>query len=194
MAAVARDSTATKERLLRAAVDEFATHGIAGARVDRIAGAARANKQLIYAYFGSKNALFDAALTERCTALMDSVPFAADDIPGYVGRLFDYVVAHPEVQRLVTWAALERPGVVPAFETASYTAKLVAIGDAQSAGRLGATFAPADLLALAMSLAGAWFNASEAIRTFDSTAPWSAERLAQFRRAAVEAASRLTAP
>jgi AcrR family transcriptional regulator len=49
MAVAARDSAATKERLLAAATDEFAAHGIAGARVDRIAAAARANKQLIYA-------------------------------------------------------------------------------------------------------------------------------------------------
>jgi AcrR family transcriptional regulator len=62
MAVAARDSAATKERLLEAATAEFAAHGIAGARVDRIAAAARANKQLIYAYFGSKEQLFDAVL------------------------------------------------------------------------------------------------------------------------------------
>ena len=37
---------------------EFSAYGIAGARVDRIASAAKANKQAIYAYFGSKDALF----------------------------------------------------------------------------------------------------------------------------------------
>jgi AcrR family transcriptional regulator len=34
----------------------------AGARVDRIAASANANKQLIHAYFGSKDQLFDAVL------------------------------------------------------------------------------------------------------------------------------------
>jgi hypothetical protein len=42
-----------------------------------------------------------------------------------------------------------------------------------------------------MGLAGAWFSASEAIRRFDSQDPWSPERLAQFRDAAVEAVARI---
>jgi AcrR family transcriptional regulator len=191
MAVAARSSAATKERLLQAATDEFATHGIAGARVDRIAAAARANKQLIYAYFGSKDGLFDAALTESCTDLMDSVPFDPDDIPGYVGRLFDYAAAHPDVYRLVTWAGLERPSAVAEFEADSYGAKLAAITDAQRDGRLDASLAPADLLALVIGLAGSWFSASEAVRRFDSKKPWSPNRLAQFRGAAVEAARRI---
>ena len=40
------DAQATKRRLLAAATAEFAAHGLAGARVDRIAAAARANKAL----------------------------------------------------------------------------------------------------------------------------------------------------
>jgi AcrR family transcriptional regulator len=41
------DAEATKRRLLDAARDEFAAYGIAGARVDRIAEAAQANKAQI---------------------------------------------------------------------------------------------------------------------------------------------------
>ena len=191
MATVTRDAQATRARLLAAAIEEFAAHGVAGARVDRIAYAAGANKQLIYAYFESKDGLFDAALTESCTTLMDRVPFDPGDIPGYVGRLFDYAVAHPEVYRLVTWAGLERPNAVAEFEAASYGAKLRAITEAQRERRLDASLAPADLLALMIGLAGAWFSTSEAIRRFDSKDPWSPKRLAQFRSAAVEAATRL---
>jgi AcrR family transcriptional regulator len=186
-----RDAEATKARLLAAATDEFAAHGVAGARVDRIAHAAGANKQLIYAYFESKDGLFDAVLAEHCESLAERVPFHAEDIPGYVGRLFDYVLEHPEVYRLVSWAALERPAAVAAFERDSYGAKLKAISDAQKAGRIDTSFAPGDLLALAMGVAAAWFNASEAIRRFGSQDPMSPRRLAQFRRAAVEAASRM---
>jgi AcrR family transcriptional regulator len=191
MAVTVRNSTATKQRLLEAAIDEFAAHGIAGARVDRIAKAAEANKQLIYAYFGNKDGLFDAALTESCTELTDRVPFDADDIPGYVGRLFDYAVEHPEIYRLVTWAGLERPTAVAEFEADSYGAKLSAIADAQREARLDASLAPADLLALVMGLAAAWFSASEAVRRSDSDDPWSHQRLGQFRTAAVEGARRL---
>jgi AcrR family transcriptional regulator len=116
VATTTRDAEATRARLLAAATDEFARHGVAGARVDRIASAAAANKQLIYAYFESKDGLFDAVLAKHCGALADQVPFDADDIPGYVGRLFDYALEHPEVYRLVSWAALERPAAAAAFE------------------------------------------------------------------------------
>jgi AcrR family transcriptional regulator len=191
MAVAARDSAATKERLLAAATGEFAAHGIAGARVDRIAAAARANKQLIYAYYGSKEELFDAVVATSCGPLVQEVPFDADDLPGYVGRLFDYLIAHPEVVRLVLWAGLERPTAVAPFEADSYRAKLQELTEAQRDGRVDATFAPADLLALLLGLVGAWFTASEAIRTHDTKQPWSPKRLAQFRRAAVEAAARI---
>jgi AcrR family transcriptional regulator len=186
-----RDAKATRERLLAAATDEFARHGVAGARVDRIAQAAGANKQLIYAYFENKDGLFDAVLARTCGALAEQVPFDAEDMPGYVGRLFDYALEHPEVYRLVNWAALERPDSIADFERDSYGAKLKAIASAQKAGRVDASFAPADLLALLMAKAAAWFSASEAIRRFDSKDPMSPRRLAQFRRAAIEAASRM---
>ncbi|MEU7889824.1 helix-turn-helix domain-containing protein [Microbispora bryophytorum] len=38
---------------------EFAEHGIAGARIERIVSAARTNKAQLYAYFGNKDKLFD---------------------------------------------------------------------------------------------------------------------------------------
>ena len=192
MAVATRDSAATKERLLDAATGEFAAHGIAGARVDRIAAAARANKQLIYAYFGSKEQLFDAVVATSCGPLVQAVPFDPEDLPGYVGRLFDYVIEHPEVVRLVLWAGLERPTAIAPFEADSYRAKLKALTEAQRERRIDATFAPADLLALLLGLVGAWFTASEAIRTHDTKQPWSPKRLAQFRHAAVEAAARIT--
>jgi Tetracyclin repressor-like, C-terminal domain len=130
-------------------------------------------------------------LTTRFRALTEDVPFAPDDLAGYVGRLFDYLVQHPEVLRLATWAGLERPTAVAAFEADSYRTKLIAIADAQRDGRLDPSFAPADLLALALGVTGAWFTASEALRTHDSENPWSTERLAQFRAAAVQATTRI---
>jgi hypothetical protein len=112
-------------------------------------------------------------LTRRFRALTEDVPFTPDDLAGYVGRLFDYLVEHPEVLRLATWAGLERPTAVAAFEADSYRTKLIAVTDAQRDGRLDASFTPADLLALALALgvAGAWFTASEALRTHDSPNP-----------------------
>ncbi len=58
----ARDPEATRDRILGAAREEFATLGLGGARIDAIAEAAGANKQMIYHYFGSKDLLFSAVL------------------------------------------------------------------------------------------------------------------------------------
>src|SRR5260370_20400240 len=52
----------TKTRILDAALDEFSTHGVAGARVDRISATAGCNKNLLYVYFGSKDNLFTSVL------------------------------------------------------------------------------------------------------------------------------------
>lgn len=52
----------TRARILDAALSEFSTHGLAGARTDRIANAAAVNKALLYYYFESKENLYLAAL------------------------------------------------------------------------------------------------------------------------------------
>ena len=41
---------------------DFAAYGSAGARIERIAAAAQANKQAIYLYFGGKDKLFGAVV------------------------------------------------------------------------------------------------------------------------------------
>jgi AcrR family transcriptional regulator len=57
-----RDAEATKARILDAAKKEFAKNGLGGARVDLISEKARANKRMIYHYFGSKEGLFQTVL------------------------------------------------------------------------------------------------------------------------------------
>ena len=57
-----RDADRSQQTILLAARDEFATYGLAGARVDRIAERAEINKRLIYYYFKSKDNLFLAVL------------------------------------------------------------------------------------------------------------------------------------
>ena len=57
-----RDPEASKATILVAATAEFAEHGFAGARVDRIADKASVNKRMLYYYFGNKDDLFLAVL------------------------------------------------------------------------------------------------------------------------------------
>jgi AcrR family transcriptional regulator len=52
---------ASKAKLLSAAREEFARHGLLGARVDTIARKAGVNKQLIYYHFSSKTRTWAAS-------------------------------------------------------------------------------------------------------------------------------------
>ncbi len=60
-----RDAERTRQRILESATADFARYGLGGARVDRIARRAGANKRMLYYYFGDKERLFLAALEER---------------------------------------------------------------------------------------------------------------------------------
>ncbi len=61
-----------KEAILDAARGEFADLGYSGARVERIAAAAGANKQLIFHYFGSKDGLYAAVAAATFLGAPDS--------------------------------------------------------------------------------------------------------------------------
>ncbi|MEC3994848.1 TetR family transcriptional regulator [Actinacidiphila sp. DG2A-62] len=153
-----RDAEATRRRLLDAATQEFAAYGIAGARVDRIAAAARSNKAQIYHYFGSKDGLFDAVFDAMCRETVDAVPIDPANLPEYAGRLHDSYRARPYVQRLATWYRLERAGsgtLLPVVME-SNAAKVRAIAAAQEAGLIPARFSPVDLLGLVLHLSGFW--------------------------------------
>jgi AcrR family transcriptional regulator len=190
-----RDAKATQERLLLAAVDEFAERGLAGARIDRIAERADANKRLIYAYFGSKDDLFDAVLARTLGVLTESVPFTPQDLPGYAGALFDQLVGQPKVLRLATWRNFERAAASEA-ERASYGRKVAAIKAAQKAGKVDGAIPAPDLLAMLMSLVTSWLSAPAALKELGGGGrdPMPARRLNQHRRALVEVVARAVTP
>jgi AcrR family transcriptional regulator len=59
-----RNIGSTRERILKAAYEEFARYGFAGARVERINSRAKANQRMIYYLFGSKEQLYQAVLLQ----------------------------------------------------------------------------------------------------------------------------------
>lgn len=162
-----RQSQATQKRLLDAAFEEFQQYGLAGARVDRIAEQARANKRLIYVYFGDKEQLFDTVVVRRLQAMIQAhdVPFTADDLdlPSYAAELFDYLEERPGVQRLFLWRNLERIETSEA-EHAAYREKVAQIAAAQRAGRLDASLPPAHVFAFLLATVQSWAIASPALR------------------------------
>jgi len=98
-----RNPEATRQKLLTAARREFADSGLAGARVDEIAARAGVNKQLVYHYFGDKDALYLAVLEwvyeeiraqERELNLEGLPPEQA--IKKLIEGSFDHLAAHPD--------------------------------------------------------------------------------------------------
>jgi AcrR family transcriptional regulator len=150
-----RDAEATRRRILAAATAEFAAHGIAGARVDRIAAAADANKSLIYTYFGNKEELFDAVFEAMVATTVEEVTIDADDLPGFATRIFDHRLEHPELIRLVAWDRLERDGagVAGAAVQAAHDTKVKAIARAQREGKVAATLGAAALMEFVLAVA-----------------------------------------
>lgn len=118
----------TSAALLRAARSEFAEHGIAGGRIDRIAKNAGVNKERIYAYFGSKERLFDVAVADALAELVDVIALRpGDDLGDYVLQVIAHHRASPELSRLMLWESLHYGGGdLPASgsRAALYRAKL----------------------------------------------------------------------
>ncbi|WP_043685652.1 TetR family transcriptional regulator [Streptomyces xylophagus] len=151
-----RDPEATKARIFEAAVAEFARHGIAGARIDRIAVEAKANKQLIYAYFGNKAELFTQVLGKSMLDLAVTLPVDPDDIEGWIDRLMDYHEAHPALLRLLFWEGLEY-GTAELPDEAErqqhYAFKVAALQDGQDRGVVSDAIPARDLLFLLVAMA-----------------------------------------
>jgi AcrR family transcriptional regulator len=170
-----RDAAATRARILAAAVTEFAQHGLAGGRIERIARASGSNVRMIYAYFTDKDGLFDAALTSALTTLAEQVPPRHDDLPRWAGELFDHHQRDPAALRLSMWAQLERPSAA-AEPMQSYLHKTAVVADSQ----------------LIYAITQAWYLTPIGLLASDGSDPRSPERIAAHRSAVVAAAARFT--
>ena len=103
-----RDADRSQLAILLAARDEFAQHGLGGARVDRIAERADVNKRLIYYYFKSKDELFLAVLENAYADIRDAETelHLRDMDPAQALRrltefTWEYYIAHPEFLTLL---------------------------------------------------------------------------------------------
>jgi len=98
----------SRAAILQAAAREFAENGIAGARTDAIADAARVNKALLYYYFQDKETLYGAVLDNAFTGMKQTVFKALDSslparqkILAYVGAYFDFIASNQIYPKLM---------------------------------------------------------------------------------------------
>jgi len=185
------DGEATRARILSAASREFAQHGMAGARVDRIAAAASASKERLYSYFGDKRTLFVAVLDAHMNEVMETMAPDAEDLPAFVGRIFDFAQEHPEHFRMMDWARLGGDfDLVPAVPASIRERDSAAITEAQARGIIDRDWDATELFTLLFTLA----TTSVRLVGVNDAADAAPEVVARHRAAAVRAARKLIAP
>ncbi|MDF1777720.1 MAG: TetR/AcrR family transcriptional regulator [Rhizobiaceae bacterium] len=97
-----RNAADTKEKILQAARNEFAQHGFAGARTERIVAKAGSNPRMLYHYFGSKSALYVTVLEEALGDLRSAeLKIDVDHLEPLEGlmQLFDFMNRHFQTNR-----------------------------------------------------------------------------------------------
>lgn len=149
-----RNPERSRQRIVTAALQEFAAHGFAGARVEAIARRAGLNKQLISHYFGGKLALFQAVMAERRLRGGGELDGEPEHFPDALPWLFDRARADPEWIRVLLWEALEPAVETPAAagaeaRQARYGERAGWVSAEQAAGRLPTGMDP-DLLFLTL--------------------------------------------
>ncbi|AKM31820.1 TetR family transcriptional regulator [Pandoraea faecigallinarum] len=105
---IKRDPERTRQRILAAAIEEFAERGSSGARVDSIARRAEINERMLYYYFGNKDQLYLAVLEEvygefnraEHALKLDLLP-PLDAVAELAHFVWDYYADHPELIQLI---------------------------------------------------------------------------------------------
>jgi AcrR family transcriptional regulator len=186
-----RTKTELRGEILAAARAEFAQYGLAGARIDRIARAANASKERLYAHFGDKETLFRDVVATDGAELFRAVELRPDAVPEFVGEIFDLVQSRPEHLRMITWAQLEGfPLDEPEVDGEQPPEKAIAaLEQAQADGHVDTGWEPRELLVLLFAIGLGWAHWPDpAAATTDPKA------VARRRAAVVEAATRVVKP
>lgn len=190
---VARDATATKERILEAAFEEFASRGFAGSRVDDIAEKAQCNKALLYQYYGDKEALFRQVLECKMAGLQ-AIKENQDSFAEAAGEFFDFYAANPWLPRMHMWEALDfGDAAVPneAERAHKYDEHIDRMKDAQAAGKIDPALDTRQTLVSLIGLIQIWFAAPQTARMICGGNPYSKEALKKRRAHVVDAARRI---
>jgi AcrR family transcriptional regulator len=152
-----RDSgVQTRANIRDAAHIEFAARGLAGSRVDRIAKAAGANVQRIYAYHSDKLSLFRACVLDAVGDLDRAIGDDVEDVVTLAGRMFDHISADPRNVRILTWARLEIEDDLRTLVATSGTDPLRRVRALADAGGIDPRWTPEDVFVVLLSFCEEW--------------------------------------
>ena len=186
--------TTTKDRLLKAAFEEFSKRGFAGARVDEIATRAGANKALIYQYYGDKEALFKHVLEIKVREMGRIATDDPDRFPEAIGEFFDFHAANPWLTRLRLWEALDfgMKAVPNEAERKKHLGEHVEqIEEFQRAGVVDPTLDARQLLVTLIGMVEVWFSVPQVARMVSGGNPYTPEALKKRRAHLIDAARKL---
>ena len=144
-----RDLARTRERILKAAMAEFADKGLAGARCADIARRARVNKRMLFYCFGRKENLYREIVRRKFAERAAFLESAPDDLAGAILHWYEAGSSDLEWVRLVEWEALETSGhrLVGERERRDYFRRTLArLRRAQASGRLPRDIDPLQLV------------------------------------------------
>lgn len=96
----------SRSAILKAAVVEFARHGLSGARMEHIATRSGFNKGLVYRYFKSREELFEKTLAWKFEQQMSVALAVPDDLGDALVYWFDNASRDPRFVQLIQREAL----------------------------------------------------------------------------------------
>jgi TetR/AcrR family transcriptional regulator len=138
--------TGAAERILKAAMREFAKHGFAGARVEHILKRADVSPRSLYYHFGSKQGLYDAVRERlREQHFQDFVSGVTDE------PLIDRLLANIDLamtprwqqwSRMLMWEALDGGDGTAPYPDGTVPGDLLAFRAAQERGEIDEEFDP----------------------------------------------------
>lgn len=150
-----RNPARTRERILSAALKEFAAKGFAGARVDFIARCAAINKRMLYHYFGSKEGMFKAVLRRKITERQAWAETLSGDPAESLAFWFEAACNDTDWVRLLEWEALRGNAqkVIDEKNRRAATARaLERVRQRQARGQISAEFDPRHVMLAMRSL------------------------------------------
>jgi TetR/AcrR family transcriptional regulator len=151
----ARNPERTRERILSAALKEFAANGFAGARVDAIARRAAINKRMLYHYFGDKEGLFKAVLRRKIAERQAWAENLSGDPAESLTFWFEAACKDPDWVRMLEWEALQdadKKLIDAKQRLATVAGALKRIRQRQMRGQISAEFDPRHVMLAMRSL------------------------------------------
>ena len=150
-----RNPERTRERILSAALKEFAANGFAGARVDVIAQRAAINKRMLYHYFGNKEHLFREVLHRKMAERQAWAESLSGDPAESLTFWFEAACKDTGWIHLLEWEALEgkkRMVIDEKGRQAAVKLGLERIRQRQARGQISSEFDPRHVMLAMRSL------------------------------------------